>query len=93
MVNRILNSKNNKKILILGVALGGIIIHILNKDQYIHITGVDISDENFDLVREYSDVNRLILIKDDAETYINNTKSMYTFAVDVAVLLYRFFSR
>jgi len=72
-----LKNKPNKKVLILGVAIGSIIIHLLNKDPNMHITGVDISDDNFDLVRKYSDQSRLTLIKDDANKYIYNTNEMY----------------
>jgi spermidine synthase len=60
-------------ILVLGVALGGIIIHLLNKLDNITIIGVDISDENYNIVEENSDNNRLDLIKYDAEKYIKET--------------------
>ena len=81
IIDHIKKSKNNKKILMLGVALGGMIIHMLDEDKNIHITGVDISDENFTLVRQYSDVNRLGLIKEDAMKYIANTNEKYNIII------------
>jgi len=78
IVNEILScNKKNKKILILGVALGGQIIHLLNKDPTIYVTGVDITDEYFYIVRKYSDQNRLKLIKEDAYKYIMNSTETY----------------
>ena len=68
--NKVLNSiyENRKyKVLVLGVALGGIIVHLLDKNKNIDIVGIDISDINYDIVRTYSDNSRLKLIKDDAE--------------------------
>jgi len=82
--NKILNSiENNKKykILILGVALGGIIIHLLNKSKNIEIIGVDITDKNYDIVQKYSDNSRLKLIKDDAEIYMKNNNEKYDFII------------
>jgi spermidine synthase len=64
-------------ILVLGVALGGIIIHLLNKLDNIRITGVDISDENYNIVEKYSDNNRLHLIEVDAEKYIKETSMKF----------------
>ena len=81
IIDNIKKSKNNKKILMLGVALGGMIIHLLDEDKNIHITGVDISDENFPLVRKYSDVNRLVLIKEDAQRYIANSNKKYNIII------------
>jgi len=66
-------TSNHPKILVLGVALGGILINILDKYPKAKVVGVDITDEYFDLVRTYSDTSRLILIKDDAEHYIKNS--------------------
>jgi 2-polyprenyl-3-methyl-5-hydroxy-6-metoxy-1,4-benzoquinol methylase len=80
IVNNILNSNNTikyKNILILGVALGGQIIHLLNKDSNVKVTGVDISDMNFHIVEKYSDRNRLRLINEDANKYIMNTNDVY----------------
>jgi len=67
----------NKKVLVLGVALGGIIINILDKYKNATVTGVDISDENFDLVKKYSDTNRLTLVEEDAKVYIEKTKEKF----------------
>ena len=67
----------NKKVLVLGVALGGIIINILDKYKNADVTGVDISDENFDLVKKYSDTKRLTLVEEDAKEYIKNTKKKF----------------
>jgi len=82
--NKVLNSiyENRKyKILVLGVASGGIIIHLLNKDENIDIVGVDISDINYDIVRKYSDNSRLELIKEDAENYMKNNNEKYDFII------------
>ena len=77
-VSNILSQKiKYKNILVLGVALGAQIIHLLNKDPNIRITGVDLSDINFDIVKKYSDKNRLRLIKEDANNYIMNTDDTY----------------
>ena len=72
-----MNFKENKKILILGVALGGMIVHLLDKDKNIQITGVDIIDKNFSLVQKYSDQSRLTLVKEDANKYIFDTIDKY----------------
>jgi len=78
IINNILSSnKKNKKVLVLGVALGGQIIHLLNKDPTMNITGVDITDKYYDIVRKYSDQNRLKLIKQDAYEYIMNSTEIY----------------
>jgi 2-polyprenyl-3-methyl-5-hydroxy-6-metoxy-1,4-benzoquinol methylase len=66
-------TKEHPKILVLGVALGGIIINILDKYPQSRVVGVDITDEYFDLVKKYSDTSRLELIKTDAEEYIANS--------------------
>ena len=76
IINNILYKKY-KNVLVLGVALGGQIIHLLNKDSNVKVTGVDISDINFHIVEKYSDLNRLRLIKDDANNYIMNTNDTY----------------
>jgi len=79
-MNNILSPKNNikyKNVLVLGVALGGQIIHLLNKDPMIKVTGVDISDINFHIVKKFSDNKRLRLIKDDANNYIMTTDDTY----------------
>ena len=79
IVNNILikNDRKYKNVLVLGVALGAQIIHLLNKDENVRVTGVDISDANFDIVEKYSDKSRLRLIKDDANNYINTTNDKY----------------
>jgi hypothetical protein len=79
IMNNILNNKYKKynNVLVLGVALGSQIIHLLNKDPNIRITGVDIDDINFSIVKKYSDCNRLVLIKDDAYNYIINSFDIY----------------
>jgi spermidine synthase len=70
-------NETHKKVLVLGVALGGIIINILDKYPNTKVVGVDITNECFDLVHKFSNNNRLRLIKDDAETYINNTNERF----------------
>jgi hypothetical protein len=78
MVNELLLNKNKyKKVLILGVALGAQIIHLLNSNQNMYITGVDILDDNFDLIRKYVDQDRLKLIKYDAYKYVINSNETY----------------
>ena len=71
----IVNKNKTKKynIVVFGVALGGIIIQLLDRLGNIIITGVDIYDNNFDFVRKHSDNDRLTLIKNDAEQYILET--------------------
>jgi len=71
-------------ILIMGVALGGIIIHLLNKHLNIYITGIDISDEYFNFVKTHSDKSRLKLKKEDAMMYVNyNTKKYDIIICDI----------
>jgi hypothetical protein len=78
MVNELLlNKKKYKKVLILGVALGAQIIHLLNSDKNMYITGVDISDDNFDLIQKYVDQDRLKLIKYNAYKYIMDSNNTY----------------
>jgi spermidine synthase len=79
IVEMIVNRNKTKRynILVFGVALGGIIIQLLDRLDNIKIIGVDIDDSNFNFVRSYSDNNRLKLIKNDAEQYILDTKEMY----------------
>jgi len=79
IVEMIVNRDKTKRynILVFGVALGGIIIQLLNRLDNIKIIGVDISDDNFNFVRKHSDNNRLKLIKNDAEQYILETKEIF----------------
>lgn len=80
-----INNKDNKNykynILVLGVELGGIIIHLLNKLNNIHVTGIDISDKFFHIVKEYSPKDRLTLLKQDANEFIKNTKDDYNYII------------
>jgi ubiquinone/menaquinone biosynthesis C-methylase UbiE len=70
-------TEKHKKILVLGVALGGIIINILDKYPKAQVVGIDIIDEFFDLVRKYSDTSRLTLIEEDAEKYIEMNQDLF----------------
>jgi 2-polyprenyl-3-methyl-5-hydroxy-6-metoxy-1,4-benzoquinol methylase len=81
------DNKNNKyNILVLGVELGGIIIHLLNKLNNIHVTGIDISDTLFHIVSEYSPKDRLTLIKQDADEFVKNTKDKYNYVIcDISI--------
>jgi spermidine synthase len=74
-------TSNHPKILVLGVALGGIIINILDKYPNSKVTGIDITDEYFDLVRKYSDTSRLTLVKEDAQKYIANNVGKTAFDI------------
>jgi len=86
IVKRVLQNKKNKKVLILGVALGGIIINLLNENKNIEITAVDIEDTHFDFVRKYSDNDRLKLVKDDANNYVMNMNEKYdAIVVDIFI--------
>jgi spermidine synthase len=76
-VEKVLQNKKNKKVLILGVALGGIIIDLLDKNKNMKITGVDIEDTHFDFVKNHSDKKRLQLIKEDANKFVMNMKEKY----------------
>ena len=77
IVDAVLRRKKNKNVLVLGVALGSIIIDLINSNKDCYITGVDISDDNFDIVEKYSDIGRLRLVKENAETYIDRTNETY----------------
>lgn len=79
IVEMIVNKNKTKKynIVVFGVALGGIIIQLLDRLDNIKVTGVDIYDNNFDFVRKHSDNDRLTLIKNDAEQYILETKEIF----------------
>lgn len=74
IVDKVLKNKRNNKVLVLGVSLGGIIVELLNKNKNMEIVGVDIDDTHFDIVRKYSDNNRLKLFKQDAKDYVNKMK-------------------
>ena len=75
-IERILEKKYNN-VLMLGVALGGIAVHLLDKNPNINITGVDISDKHFDIVKKYSDNTRLNLIKADANIYVLSSQQKF----------------
>jgi spermidine synthase len=79
IVEMIVNKNKTKKynILVFGVALGGIIIQLLNRLDNIKIVGVDRDDDNFNFVKNYSDNNRLKLIKNDAGQYILETNETF----------------
>jgi spermidine synthase len=79
IVEMIVNKNKIKKynILVFGVALGGIIIQLLDRLDNIKISGVDIDDDNFNFVKNHSDNNRLKLLKNDAEQYILETSETY----------------
>ena len=79
--NEILHAKKLKcKVLVLGVALGDMIIHLSNKRPDFIITGIDISDINFDIVKQYSKTN-ILLLKEDANVYIENTNETYDYII------------
>ena len=77
IVDKISKNKKNKKVLVLGVALGGLIIDLLNRHKHMHITGLDIEDTHFNLVKKYSDNKRLTLIKQDAKEYVSKMKEKF----------------
>jgi len=56
------------------------IIHLSNKRRDFIITGVDITDINFNIVKQYSTKN-IILIKEDAQKFINDTKEKYDYII------------
>jgi spermidine synthase len=74
-------SLKNIKILVLGVALGGIIIHLLDKLKLAHVTGIDITGINFHIVQQYSPKDRLLLIEHDAEIFIKTTTETFDFII------------
>lgn len=80
--NEILYSckKLNPKILVLGVALGDMIIHMTNKRKDFIVTGVDISDINFNIVKLYSSKNT-VLIKQDANVFISEEQNTYDYII------------
>jgi spermidine synthase len=65
------------KILVLGVALGSVIIDLLDNFINANITGIDISDEFYEIVNFYSPKERLELIKTDAKEYVKNENIKY----------------
>jgi len=77
IVDKVLKNKKNKKVLVLGVSLGGIIVELLEKNKNMEIVGVDIEDTHFDIVRKYSDNNRLKLYKADANDFVIKMKDKY----------------
>ena len=75
-----INIQNKYKILVLGVALGSIIIHLANKLSNICIIGVDINSDDFNMV--YSNCpNNVRLICQDAYTYMIHNNIVYDFIV------------
>lgn len=103
--NIIKNIDNNKdnKILVLGVALGSIIIHLANSLQKAEIHGVDITDEYFNIVRENLPKDRRVtLIKDDAKLFLDIYSDTYNiiisdifnlFSVPDFIMLYDFLNK
>lgn len=90
IANNILNNKKKyKKVLVLGVALGSLIVHLHNKDPEMIITGIDIEDTYFHVVEKYADKNRLRLLKQDAYEYVLKSKETYDLIVcdifDIAI--------
>jgi hypothetical protein len=73
--------KLKPKILVLGVALGDMIIHLSNKRIDFIITGVDISDINYDIVKKYSNTTNVKLIKESAESFIKNSNEVYDYII------------
>jgi len=73
-------NKISPKILVLGVALGDMIIHMSNKRKDFIITGVDISDINYNIVKLYSTKNT-VLIKEDANIYIKESNDIYDYII------------
>lgn len=69
IIKEIDKKTGKKNVLMLGVALGGMIIHLLHKNPDMYITGVDIIDDSFSFIKKHCDNSRLRLIKADAETY------------------------
>ena len=65
------------KILVLGVALGGIIVHLLDKLPNSQVTGVDITSQHYHIVRKYSDNLRLNLLEVDANEYVKNPEPKF----------------
>jgi hypothetical protein len=72
--------KLKPKILVLGVALGEMIVHLSNKRPDFIITGIDISDINFNIVNQYSSKN-ITLIKEDANIFIKNSNDIYDYII------------
>ena len=79
--NAIANPNAQVKILVLGIALGGILIHLLDKLPNSHVTGVDITSQYNSLVRKYADNTRLELIEADANEFVKTAEPKYDFIV------------
>jgi spermidine synthase len=81
MCNNIISNLEDKskriKILVLGVALGGILVHLLDKLPNAEVTGVDITSQHYHIVRKYTDSNRLKLIEADANEFIKNSEPKF----------------
>jgi spermidine synthase len=76
------NNPNKKyNILLLGLDLGGILIHLTNKYDNIFVTGVDIFDTYFDIIKKYSPPNYFKLIKEDANEFMKNTIDTYDYII------------
>ena len=73
-----LEDKNKKlKILVLGVALGGILVHLLDKLPNAEGTGVDITSQYYHIIRKYTDNDRLELIEADANEFVKNHETKF----------------
>ena len=76
IVDETMNTPDIKSVLLLGVCMGGVMIDITNHSD-VFVTGVDISDEYFDIAKKYSDPDKIRLIKDDANNYVAQTDETY----------------
>lgn len=75
--------KNNKKpkILILGVSLGSLTIHLLNQYKHINVTALDLYDDYFHIVKQYTPADRVKLIKADAKKFLKKDTNKYDYIV------------
>jgi len=64
-------------ILVLGVALGGIPIHLLHRLPSARVTGVDITGQYYEIIRNYAETDRLELIEADANEFVKNPEPKY----------------
>ena len=77
IIGDLLDKNKPIKILVLGVALGGILVHLLDKLPNAEGTGVDITSQYYHIIRKYTDINRVDLIEADANEFVKNPEPKF----------------
>ena len=81
IINELVDANKPIKILVLGVALGGVLVHLLDKLPNAQATGVDITSQYYHIIRKYTDNNRLELIEVDANEFVKNPEPKFDIIV------------